>query len=117
MTHVRSQILQLMEERAYQKALDILLRAIEKREDAQLCSLAGRCYYLMEDNANAIKFLLKAIELEPDRAEYYTKLGMAYESLGETQKAIESYNRALIHYTDIVFVMKRLETLQNKDAA
>ena len=117
MKQIKEKVLKLMEENAYHEALDIMLDIVVEHEDAQLYALTGRCFYMIDDYAHAVKFLNWAIALDPNNAQYHTKLAMAYESLGEMEKAITHYNQALVHYTDIVFVMKRLDTLQAKDAA
>jgi Flp pilus assembly protein TadD len=43
----------------------------------------------------AIKYLNKAIKLQPDYADAYNERGIAFTQLGQKQKAIEDFNKAI----------------------
>jgi tetratricopeptide (TPR) repeat protein len=47
------------------------------------------------DPKKAIKYLSKAIKLQPDYAKAYYKRGIAYDELRQYQWAIEDYNKAI----------------------
>jgi len=118
MTTIKNRAHYLMRTQQYDKALDLLLEAIEReRENAQLYHLAGRCYLTQRKTAQAIDFLQQATLLDEERAEYHTKLANAYELAGEPKKALESYQRAFNTLSDMLYVSKRLAFLQERLAS
>jgi len=46
------------------------------------------------DPINAVEYLNNAIKLQPNYAETYYNRGVAYDKLGQYQRAIEDYNQA-----------------------
>lgn len=87
-------------------ALEDLARAIEidptltRAHDER-----GRIYIERKDAANALKELSKSIELRPTTAGYYQR-GLLYESLGEHEKAISDYDRAVMETPDSPFAYR-----------
>jgi tetratricopeptide (TPR) repeat protein len=54
----------------------------------------GKCFNALGKYKNAISSLIKAINLEDRREEYYAELAMAYQSSGENGKADFYYRKA-----------------------
>lgn len=50
------------------------------------------------DPDKALYYFNKALESEPNHATLYTDIGLAYESLGNDEKAAESYKKAFIEH-------------------
>lgn len=47
------------------------------------------------DPIKAIEYLNNAIKMQPDDETYYYNRGVAYDNLGQYQRAIEDYNQAI----------------------
>jgi ATP-dependent Clp protease ATP-binding subunit ClpC len=55
----------------------------------------GILYKINNDINNAIKYLIKNIELDKDNVDAYINLGKIYDENGEYKKAYDNYNKAL----------------------
>ncbi len=82
--------------RQYNDALDYLKKAVqiyENYDDAW--SNIGETYYNLKQYPESIKSLEMAITLNENHPRAYTTLGLAYEAEGNTEKAIEAYEKAV----------------------
>jgi tetratricopeptide (TPR) repeat protein len=55
----------------------------------------GNAAYKKGDNEKAIEYFMRVIETQPLNAHVYCRIGRTYTNLGETQKASESFYKAL----------------------
>ena len=98
-----------------------IMKAIEinhHHEYIQYC--AGRILYARKEYDEAKRFLIKAVEQNPD-IETQNTLALTYYELGEYQPAINIFNNLLSKFPDNVSVLKSLakcyEKLNDKDKA
>ncbi|MCF6096790.1 tetratricopeptide repeat protein [Thermovorax subterraneus] len=80
----------------YKEALELLDEVLQKRKSNDI--LINKAFCLMKmglygEAAECCKELETEIE---DKAEIYTMLGICFEKMGENEKAVEYYNKALI---------------------
>jgi len=65
-------------------------------DDREVLNAIGIIYLLyFDDTAKAIDFFEKAIKADPNYSEAYNNLGFAYEKLGQFDKAIPFYKKAV----------------------
>ena len=66
-----------------------------------IVGLTGDCYVELGKTENAIKYFLKAAKSENDMVSpiYLKKAGIAYESLGDYKKAVETYTKIKDDYS------------------
>lgn len=64
------------------------------------------------DLDSAVKFLLKALSIEPENAELLTTLGFAYKNLGKTKQAIHYFEQSLESDPNQENVKRLLEDLK-----
>jgi tetratricopeptide (TPR) repeat protein len=78
-------------------ALDIIdgLKANKINNEYAQSLFKGSYYMMSEDYSQAIPFLEKAAEVDPQQQEVYYNLGSAYYSMGNYNKAIEYLNRVI----------------------
>jgi tetratricopeptide (TPR) repeat protein len=103
------------------KAVEVLKEGFEKYPDSETLIVQLINYYIETGNANdAIIYLDKAIEQNPENVSYYVAKGSTLEKLGKKEEAIEVYLKAIekdstlftpyynlgvIHYNNGVSVM------------
>jgi len=63
--------------------------------DAWVYAARGRYYHRDENYLKAVKDYSKAIELDPDNAEYHNSRGITYQWMKEYKKAIEDTSKAI----------------------
>lgn len=77
----------------YDKAISLESKGID---DIDICYYnRGRAYYKLGDYNHAIGDLTNAININK-KSKYYKERGFIYETMGETEKAIADYSRALL---------------------
>ncbi len=65
-------------------------------DDREVLNAIGIIYLLyFDDTAKAIEFFEKAVKADPNYSEAYNNLGFAYEKLGQFDKAISFYKKAV----------------------
>ncbi len=81
-----------------QEAVNIITRAINllKEDDFYIINNAGGIYLNNNDNSNAIKYLERALKLQPESISTHFGLARAYENNGNPDKAIKILEKALI---------------------
>lgn len=83
----------------YVTAIEHLEQAVEiglkRYEIGDLYTYLGHCYSDMEMYDESINYYKMALEVGPDKVEYYVNLGVTYRRSGENQKALELYLQAL----------------------
>ncbi len=79
-----------------QKAVDTVKKAMEfaEDEDYTLYYIAGTACMAMKNFDEGVKFLEKAIELNPEHAQLYNNLGTCYVTIGVLDKAYENFLKA-----------------------
>jgi protein O-GlcNAc transferase len=65
------------------------------RNNAQAYHNLGMVYYQQEQWENALKFVLKSLELSTGEGLYYYSLGLILEKIGDVGAAIASYHQAI----------------------
>jgi len=71
------------------------IRTTKEQIDAINYNKIGDEYYFKNDFNKAIEYYTKAIEVDPDNAEYYCNRGVSYNWLKEYEKAIEDKSKAI----------------------
>lgn len=92
-----------VQEKKYAEAIAEFDTALEEdKTHAQAWNDRGSCFRELGDHANALKSLLRAVELAPDNPEYLTNLGETLETIGVMNKnhkylnsAVQVFNRVL----------------------
>jgi len=80
----------------YEQALGPLVEGARLLpRNAALLSDLGKAYLFAQRLPEAIKWLRRAIDLQPTRAHSHFNLGLAMEQSGDFTKAFESYRRAV----------------------
>lgn len=90
---------------AYSKALSLKIPDIDK---AEIYFLLSQIDIIEEKNNEAISYLEKAIEINPNNASYYLQLGIIKFRAKEYERAIDIFNRALIiipDYSDVRYFL------------
>ncbi len=72
----------------------------------------ARCYGMLGDNQNAIKYFTKTIQVNGNIAMNYFNRGITYERLGEVGKALEDYKKAVELDSEMEDAKVRIELLQ-----
>lgn len=74
----------------------VILRKItdEEPENGRANSLLGDIYYLQGQYEKALSHLLRAVELNEQKAPDYFRLGQTYEKLKKPREAIQAYQKA-----------------------
>lgn len=90
----------LYEAGEYAKALASLQKVLDakgctEKERASAYNFQGGCYKEMRLLDEAIEAYLKAIECNPQSADYWTNLGICYRLQGKDQKALETYEKSM----------------------
>ena len=67
---------------------------LEDAEQPAVWANLGNCYSRMNENQKAMDAYNKAIELEPENANYHQNLGSIYAAMGQPEKAREIYEKA-----------------------
>ena len=81
-----------------QEAVNIITRAINllKEDDFYIINNAGGIFLNNNDNSSAIKYLERALKLQPESISTHFGLARAYENNGNPDKAIKILEKALI---------------------
>jgi ribosomal protein S12 methylthiotransferase accessory factor len=97
----------------FAEALDWLGKGIAlDSERTDLHNLAGYCHFKCGDHAQAIAAFSRAIDLDPTSAIDYANLGVNYQALGETKKAVHCFRLALTMDPGIDFARQHLARLE-----
>ncbi len=76
--------------------LEELQTAVKQNPNsAQVHFYCGRLYYQTGNYANARDELLQSLKLNPEYPQALENLGLAYEAMGDTEKAAAQYRRAI----------------------
>jgi len=62
----------------------------------------GKDLYKKDEDQQAAGAFLKATKLDPDLAEAYFRLGLAYDALGQKHEAEDTYKKAIEHYKKFI---------------
>jgi DNA-binding response OmpR family regulator len=82
-SHYRDGVLLYAKEKKYPEAIAAFDKALEgDNKLAHVWNDRGTCYREMGDHTNALKSLLRAVELSPDNTEYLFNLGEILEMIG-----------------------------------
>jgi len=74
----------------YSKVLEI------NPSDTKTMIQLGTLYYKNEKFAETVELMDKILALEPDNLDAFSQKAFAYDSMGETEKAFNAYNEALL---------------------
>jgi tetratricopeptide (TPR) repeat protein len=109
MERKKQEIHTLIQNRKFEEALAMLVELFEKQDvDAEVHYLLGTCFYAKEDISNAVRFLKKASDLEPDSIEYLLSLGMAYEAFSKYEKAFDVYVKMIKLNGEVSYAVERM---------
>jgi len=102
----------LIRERKFEEALEVLVILFEDLQiDAEIYYLMGTCFYAKEDISNSVRFLKKAVDIEPENTEYLVSLALAYEAFEESEKAFHTYLELVKKEEELQFATERLAYL------
>ena len=106
----------LMKVKKFHQALDVL-RNLKINKDNQyiIYHNIGSCYYSLNNFKSALKFFLKAHQLNKNFQETLLCLGMVYSQLNENENALRYYNLALDTKVDQFKVFKSLGDFYKKN--
>ena len=79
----------------YAQALELIEPLLDRYQLEPLYTLAGVAHFHLDNKEQALAFLKKAIELQPENGLAYSNLGSAYIAWGDLQSARESLIAAL----------------------
>ena len=109
----------LMKVKKFHQALDVLrdLLNLKINNDNQyvIYHNIGSCYYGLNNFKSALKFFLKAHQLNKSFHETLLSLGMVYSQLNENKNALRYYNLALDTKVDQFKVLKSLGDFYQKN--
>ncbi|BDS11885.1 DUF3857 domain-containing protein [Aureispira anguillae] len=71
-------------------------------------------HYLIQRYDRAIKYMSDAIDQGPYRADVWNGMGIIYEQKGETEKALEAYEKSLVYNTNQYDLRHKVNKLKNK---
>lgn len=80
----------------YKEALKLLQDAMHTNADTNLYVDIGNCYFMMNDQQEAVNYWNKAIQLDPKNAQAYANLGNVYYKNEQVEKAISFWLVSLI---------------------
>ena len=81
-------------------------------ERPDLHNLLGFCHFKLADHEAGGRHFPRAIDLDPTSAIDYANLGVNYQALGETKKAIQCFRLALSLDAGIEFARQHLARLE-----
>jgi tetratricopeptide (TPR) repeat protein len=70
----------------------------EDRSQARVHLDEGKEFYRTDQDEKAVEAFQKAIKLDPELAEAYFRLGLAYDAIGKEQEAEDAYKKAVEKY-------------------
>ena len=109
----------LMKVKKFHQALDVLRNLlnlkINKDNQYVIYHNIGSCYYGLNNFKSALKFFLKAHQLNGSFQETLLSLGMLYSQLNENENALRYYNLALDTKADQFKVFKSLGDFYKKN--
>lgn len=80
----------------HSEALKLLLNAAHLSSDSEIYVDIGNCYYMLNDQKEAIEYWNRAIEFNPKSASAYANLGNLYYKNSQIEKAISFWLVSLI---------------------
>ena len=102
----------LLYSRKADQALELLLPLADRfASEPEVVEGLGLAYYMKTDFPQAVRYLERAITLRPPDAPLLNALGDSYQSLGQYDKARESFERSLALSPGQEAVKARLDTL------
>jgi tetratricopeptide (TPR) repeat protein len=102
----------LLYSRKADQALELLLPLADQfASEPEVVEGLGLAYYMKTDFPQAVRYLERAITLRPPDAPLLNALGDTYQSLGQHEKARESFERSLALNPAQEAVKARLDTL------
>ncbi len=93
--------------KSYKECIELLSNVIEVEKDSEVLHYyLGLSYQEMGENQEAVKYLQKAIELgiTENIENYYTRLAVVYEELGNFEKSIQLYKAAYAETKDKILL-------------
>ncbi len=102
----------LLYSRKADEALDLLIPlATQYGSEPEVVEGLGLAHYIKKDFPEAVRYLEQAITLRPPESPLLNALGDSYQSLGQTEKAKEVFERSLALNPGQEAVKARLESL------
>ena len=99
----------------YKQALEILKKGINKDQDRDdIYNLMGYCNFMLKRHTESISCFEKVLELKPGSGIDHASIASNYRELGNTKKAIEYYEMALLLDPSLDFAKENLKKLKNK---
>ena len=83
----------------YQEAIVAFDKCLERRPPAKWAASIwydkATCYRELKLNHKCVEARRKSLEIEPDNARYWTRLGDALSRIGHTEEAVRAYEKSL----------------------
>lgn len=80
----------------YREALKLLLEAVHTSDGSDIYIDIGSCYYMLDDQKEALEYWNKAIQLDPKNSKSYTNIGNLHYKNNQIEMAISFWLVALI---------------------
>ena len=101
-----------------QKAIEYVEQGLKyaDKDDYAFYYIAGTACMASQDFEGSIKYIEKAIELDPNNVQLYNNLGTAYLTTGKLDKALETYEKSIeLEPTDSLAYFNIASILQMRD--
>jgi len=101
-----------------EKAIEYVEQGLKyaDKDDYAFYYIAGTACMASQNFEGSIKYIEKAIELEPDNVQLYNNLGTAYLTTGKLDKALETYEKSIeLEPTDSLAYFNIASILQMQD--
>ncbi len=99
----------------YKNALKILEKGIEADNDRDdIYNLMGFCNFMLKRHNESISCFKKVLELKPGSGIDHASIASNYRELGNTKKAVEYYEIALLLDPELDFARENLKKLKTK---
>lgn len=85
----------LQREKRHEEAIELLEEVIETNEDVAILGFLANLHKEAGDLPNAIKYVKRIIELEPDVDRHYFTLGVYSDQAGDWPQTVSAMNKAL----------------------
>jgi len=79
----------------HDRALEIYSKGLRLKDDAEMYNSRAKLYFIKGEVQKAIRDYKKAIQLMPNRADFYVNLGASYAKAGQYDKGLQAIEKGL----------------------